>query len=140
MPKVILTKKITKKRSSKTILILSMLYYRPSFRKQVELKLEIFKVQQILVILHAKYTQVDTFQTRFVQALEQCEWQQLPDKPKNFEQLFHQKSKLRIDRSGRKRCQKKRKDVSYQFLKEFFQNYFVIDKRSLVKNSFSTFV
>ena len=40
----------------------------------------------------------------------------------------------KIDQFGRKRCQNKRKDVSYQLVKELFQKYFA------VKNSFSTYV
>ena len=45
-----------------------------------------------------------------------------------------------IDQFVRKRCQKKRKDVDYKFLKEFFQKYFVLDEQSVVKNLFSTYV
>ena len=41
---------------------------------------------------------------------------------------------------GRKRCQKKRKDVDYKLLKEFFQKYFVVNKQSAVESSFSTYV
>ena len=39
-----------------------------------------------------------------------------------------------------KRCQKKRKYVSYQLLYKFFQKYFVVHERSAVKNSFRTYV
>ena len=35
-----------------------------------------------------------------------------------------------IDQFGRKRCQKKDKDVDYKLLSEFFQKYFVVHKRS----------
>ena len=35
-------------------------------------------------------------------------------------------------------CQKKRKDVDYKLLKEFFQKYFVVHEQSAVENSFST--
>ena len=45
-----------------------------------------------------------------------------------------------IDQFGRKRCQKKRKDVDYKLLLEFFQKYFVVHKQSAVENSFSTYV
>ena len=45
-----------------------------------------------------------------------------------------------IDKFQRKRCQKKRKDVSYQLQKECFQKYFVVHAWSAVKNSFSTYV
>ena len=41
---------------------------------------------------------------------------------------------------GRKRCQKKRKDVDYNLLLEIFQKYFVVHERSAVKYSFSTYV
>ena len=34
-----------------------------------------------------------------------------------------------IDQFGRKMCQMKRKDVSYQLLLEFFQKYFVVHER-----------
>ena len=44
-----------------------------------------------------------------------------------------------IDQFGRKRCQKKRKDVDYQLIKEFFQKYFVVHEWLMVKNSFSTY-
>ena len=43
-----------------------------------------------------------------------------------------------IDQFRRKMCQKKRKDVSYQLLWEFFQKYFVLHELSAVKNLFST--
>ena len=44
-----------------------------------------------------------------------------------------------------KGAKKKRKDVDYKFLKEFFQRYFVVHtvyvhERSAVKNSFSKYV
>ena len=45
-----------------------------------------------------------------------------------------------IDQFGRKRCQKKRRDVDYKFLQEFFQKYFVVHEQSAVENSFSTYV
>ena len=45
-----------------------------------------------------------------------------------------------IDKFGRKRCQKKRKDVDYKLLLEFFQNYFAVHELSAVENSFSTYV
>ena len=45
-----------------------------------------------------------------------------------------------IDQFGRKRCQKKRKDVDYKILEEFFQKYFFVHEQSAVKNSFSTYV
>ena len=46
-----------------------------------------------------------------------------------------------IDQFVRKRCQKKRKDLSYQLLLEFFQKYFILHERSAaVKNAFSTYV
>ena len=45
-----------------------------------------------------------------------------------------------IKRFGRKMCQKKRKDMDYKLLKEFFQKYFVVNEWSAVKNSFSTYV
>ena len=47
---------------------------------------------------------------------------------------------LIIDQFGRKRCQKKRKDVDYNLLLEFFQKYFVVHEQLAAKNSFSTFV
>ena len=40
-----------------------------------------------------------------------------------------------IDQFGCKRCQKKHKEVSYQLLKEFFQKYSVVHKRSAIKNT-----
>ena len=46
----------------------------------------------------------------------------------------------KIYQFGCKRCQKKRKDVSYQLLQEFKKNYFAVHERSAVKNSFSTYV
>ena len=42
-----------------------------------------------------------------------------------------------IDQFGRKRCEKKRKDVNYKLL-EFFQKYFAVHKQLVVENSFST--
>ena len=45
-----------------------------------------------------------------------------------------------IDQFGRKMCQKKREDVNYKFLLEFFQKYFFVHERSAVKNSFSKYV
>ena len=45
-----------------------------------------------------------------------------------------------IDRFGRKRCQKKRKDASYQFLYEFVQKYVVLNELWAGKNSFSTYI
>ena len=44
------------------------------------------------------------------------------------------------DQFGRKRCQQKRKDVSYQLLSEFFQKYFVANEWSAIKNMFRTYV
>ena len=44
------------------------------------------------------------------------------------------------DHFGRKRCQKKHKDVDYKDLKEFFQKYFVVHEQSAVENSFSKYV
>ena len=45
-----------------------------------------------------------------------------------------------IDQFGCNRCQKKRKDVDYKPLEEFFQKNCVINEQSAVKNSFSTYV
>ena len=45
-----------------------------------------------------------------------------------------------IDQFERKRCQKKRKDVDYKLLYEFFQKYFAVHEQSAVENSFSTYV
>ena len=45
-----------------------------------------------------------------------------------------------IDQFGRKRCQKKRKDVDYKLLLEFLQKYFVLHEQSAVENLFSTYV
>ena len=45
-----------------------------------------------------------------------------------------------IDRFERKRCRKKRKDVSYQLLKELYQKWFVLHLIFVVKNLFSTYV
>ena len=45
-----------------------------------------------------------------------------------------------IDLFGHKRCQKKRKDVDYKLLQDFFQKYFVAHERSAVKNYFNTYL
>ena len=45
-----------------------------------------------------------------------------------------------IDQFGRKICQKKRKDVEYKIILEFFQKYFFLHEKSAVENSFSTYV
>ena len=45
-----------------------------------------------------------------------------------------------IDQFGRKMCQKKRKDVDYKLLLEFFQKIFVVHEQSAVEKSFSTYV
>ena len=45
-----------------------------------------------------------------------------------------------IELSGRKRCQKKHKDLSYQLLSEFVQKYFVVHELWAGKNSLSTYV
>ena len=45
-----------------------------------------------------------------------------------------------MDQFLHKRCQKKRKDVDYELLKEFFQKYFVVHEKSAVENLFSTYV
>ena len=45
-----------------------------------------------------------------------------------------------IDQFGRKRCQKKPKDVDYKLRLEFIQKYFVAHLQSPVKNSSSTSV
>ena len=45
-----------------------------------------------------------------------------------------------FDQFGRERCQKKRKEVDYKRLKEFFQKYFVVHEQSAVKDSFITYV
>ena len=37
-------------------------------------------------------------------------------------------------------CQKKRKDVDYKVLKDFFQKHFVAHEKSAVQNLFSTYV
>ena len=47
---------------------------------------------------------------------------------------------LIIGQFVRKRCQKKREDVKYQLLGEFFQKYFVVNKLWAGKNSFRTYV
>ena len=44
------------------------------------------------------------------------------------------------DQFRHKRCQKKRKDVDYKLLLEFFQEYFLVHKRLAVKNSFSKYM
>ena len=41
---------------------------------------------------------------------------------------------------GHKRCQKKRKDVNYKLLQEFFQKSLVVHEQSAVKNSVSTYI
>ena len=46
----------------------------------------------------------------------------------------------KVDQFGRKGCQTKRKDVSYELLSEFFQKYFVVNERSAYKNWLSTYV
>ena len=45
-----------------------------------------------------------------------------------------------IDQFGRKRCQKKRKDVDCKLLQEIFQKYVVVHEQSAVENSFITYV
>ena len=45
-----------------------------------------------------------------------------------------------IDQFGRKKCQKKSKDVDYKLLQDFFQKYFIVHEQSAVKNSFPTYV
>ena len=45
-----------------------------------------------------------------------------------------------ISRFGRKMCQKKPKEVSYQLLWEFAQKYFVVHELWAGKNSFSTYI
>ena len=45
-----------------------------------------------------------------------------------------------IDQFGRKRCQKKRKEIDYKLLKKFFQKYYVVHEQSAVENLFSTCV
>ena len=45
-----------------------------------------------------------------------------------------------IDQFWRKRCQKKRKDVNYKLIYNFFQKYFVVHERWAVKISVSTCV
>ena len=45
-----------------------------------------------------------------------------------------------IDRFGRIRCQKKRKDANYQLLLDFVQRYFVVDELQAGKYSFSSYV
>ena len=55
--------------------------------------------------------------------------------------IFQRLTVLRIiNQFGRKRCQRKRKGVSYHLLECFFQKYFVVHERSAVKNLFSTYV
>ena len=46
----------------------------------------------------------------------------------------------KIYQFGRKRCQKRRRDVSYQLLWEFFQKYFVLHEREAVKDLFSIYI
>ena len=45
-----------------------------------------------------------------------------------------------MDQFGRKRCQKKREDMDYKLLYEFFQKYFAVHDLWAVKNSVSTYV
>ena len=45
-----------------------------------------------------------------------------------------------IDKFGRKRCQKKRKDVDHTLQKKFIEKYFVVHEQSAIINSFSTYV
>ena len=45
-----------------------------------------------------------------------------------------------VDQFGRKRCQKKRKDVDYKLLQEFFQKKFVVHEQLAVEHSFSTYL
>ena len=45
-----------------------------------------------------------------------------------------------VDQFGRKSCQRKRKDMDYNILKELFQRCFVVHERSDFKDSFSTYV
>ena len=48
-----------------------------------------------------------------------------------------------IDQFGRKKCQKKRQDVDYELLRDFFQKYFVVQKQWYhwyVKDTFSTYI
>ena len=45
-----------------------------------------------------------------------------------------------VDQFGRKRCQKKRKNVNHKLLSQFFQKYFFVHDRLAVKKSVSTYV
>ena len=45
-----------------------------------------------------------------------------------------------IDQLGHKRCQKKRKDMNYKLLDEFFQKYFNVHEQSAVEDSFTTYI
>ena len=45
-----------------------------------------------------------------------------------------------IDQFGRKKCRKKRKDVDYELLGEFFQKYFFVHELWDVKDALSTYV
>ena len=45
-----------------------------------------------------------------------------------------------IDQFGHKKCKKKREDVDYKLIQEFFQKYFVVHEQSAVENSFSTYI
>ena len=55
-----------------------------------------------------------------------------------FQRLTVPQKLTNLGAKGAKR--RKRKDVSYQLLQEFFQKYFVAQERSAVKNSFSTYI
>jgi len=66
-----------------------------------------------------------------------------PSKTANcrFSNIFQRLTVPRIiDQFGRKRCQKKRKDVNYKLLYEFFQRCFVLHEHSATENLFSTYV
>ena len=43
------------------------------------------------------------------------------------------------DQFGRKMCRKKRKDVDFKLLYDFFLKYFVAHEQSAVENSFSAY-
>ena len=45
-----------------------------------------------------------------------------------------------IDQFGHKRCQKKRKDVGYKLILEYFQKCFTVHEQLAVKNSLSTYI
>ena len=51
---------------------------------------------------------------------------------RNFTKLSNLTVTRIIDQFERKRCQKKREDVSYQLLQKLFRKYFVVDERSAV--------